>query len=102
MAKQFIQRHAPRCARRLLVALAAACLCAPCIPATLAAQQKTPLVFMTMTRRDYGDIYKGEDIEQVFPIRNDGDAPLEMDNKPLTGVAAPAIRLERASAFRAD
>jgi hypothetical protein len=85
-----------------LVALVAVYLCAPSIPATLAAPQKAPLVFMTMTRRDYGDIYKGEEIEQVFPIRNDGDAPLEMDNKPLTGVAAPAIRLERASAFRAD
>ena len=95
MAKRFIQRHAPRRARRLLVAFVAACLCAPCVPATPAAQQKTPLVFMMTTRRDFGDIYKGEDIEQVFPIRNDGDAPLEMDNKPLTGVTAPAIRLAR-------
>ncbi len=76
MAKQFIQRCTPRCARRLLAALVTACLCAPFIPATLAAQQKTSLVFMTMTRRDYGDIYKGEDLEQVFPIRNDGEAAL--------------------------
>ncbi|MFL6213249.1 MAG: hypothetical protein ACJ74J_05065 [Blastocatellia bacterium] len=102
MTKRFIQRRTPRCARQLLVVLITACLAAPCIPVTLAAQQKAPLVFMTMTRRDLGDIYKGEEIEQVFAVRNDGDAPLEMDNKPLTGQTAPITRPERAGAFRAD
>lgn len=102
MAKHFIQRRTPRRAHQLMVVLVAACLGVPCIPVTLAAPQKAPLVFMTMTRRDLGDIYKGEDIEQVFPVRNDGDAPLEMDNKPLTGQAAPGSRPARASAFRAD
>ncbi|HKP13404.1 MAG TPA: hypothetical protein VJZ91_14890 [Blastocatellia bacterium] len=98
MAKRFIQRRASKCARRLLAVLAVACLAAPLIPA---AQQKAPLVFMTLTRRDLGDVYQGEEIEQVFPVRNDGDAPLEMDNKRLTGQAAPPSRLERAGAFRA-
>ena len=101
MANRFIQRRRPRCARRLLAALAAAFLAAPLMPAAQAAQQKAPLVFMTMTRRDLGDIYKGEEIEQVFPVRNDGDAALEMDNKSLTGQGAPP-GLERAGAFRSD
>jgi hypothetical protein len=102
MAKQFTKRRAPRLARQLLIGLMAACLGAPSIPAALAAQQKAPLVFMMTTRRDLGDIYKGEEIELVFPVRNDGDATLEMDNKSLTGQAAPATHLERAGAFRAD
>jgi hypothetical protein len=102
MAKRFLHRRTPRCVHQLLIVLMAAGLAAPCVPVTLAAQQKAPLVFMTMTRRDFGDLYKGEEIEQVFAVRNDGEAPLEMDNKPLTGVAAPAIRLDHASAFRAD
>jgi hypothetical protein len=102
MAKRLTQRRAPAYARQLLIGLVAACLCAPCVQATLAAQQKAPLVFMMMTRRDLGDIYKGEDIELVFPVRNDGDATLEMDNKSLTGQAAPATRPERAGASRAS
>ena len=93
----------PKRARRLLVVLAATCLAAPFIPIALAAPQSAPLVFMTMTRRDFGDVFAGEDLEQVFSIRNDGDAPLEIDNKSLTGQSAPALpnRLAQAGAFQA-
>jgi len=59
---------------------------------------------MNMTRRDFGDVFAGEDLEQVFPVRNDGDAPLEMENKSLTGQAAPSMSkgLARAGAFQAS
>src|SRR5438067_13652529 len=102
MAKTSIHPPMPKRARRLLVVLAATCLAAPFIPIALAAPQSAPLVFMIMTRRDFGDVFVGEDLEQVFSIRNDGDAPLEIDNKALTGQAAPSLsnRLTRASAFQ--
>ena len=102
MAKTSIHPRLPKRARRLLVVLAATCLAAPFIPIALAAPQSAPLVFMTLTRRDFGDVFAGEDLEQVFSIRNDGDAPLEIDNKALTGQAAPSLsnRLARASAFQ--
>ncbi|MEN3331830.1 MAG: hypothetical protein V7641_1195 [Blastocatellia bacterium] len=90
-------------ARHLLVVLAATWLAAPFVPIVLAAPQSAPLVFMNLTRRDFGDVFAGEDIEQSFPVRNDGDAPLEIENKSLTGQAAPSRspRLMRASAFQA-
>src|SRR5436853_2117564 len=103
MAKTSIHPRMPKRARRLLVVLAATCLAAPFIPIALAAPQSAPLVFMTLTRRDFGDVFAGEDLEQVFSIRNDGDAPLELDHKALTGQAVPSLsnRLARASAFQA-
>jgi hypothetical protein len=103
MAKTFNHPRTPKRARPLLVVLAATCLAAPLVSIALAAPQKAPLVFMNLTRRDFGDVFAGEEIEQVFPVRNDGDAPLEMDNKPLTGqaVPSPTNRLVRANAFQA-
>jgi hypothetical protein len=102
MAKISIHRRTPKRARHLLVVLAA-CLAAPFVPIALAATQSAPLVFMNLTRRDFGDVFAGEDIEQVFSVRNDGDAPLEIENKSLTGQSAPSLpnRLARASAFQA-
>ena len=92
----------PRRARRLLLSLAAACLAAPLMSIALAAPPSAPLVYMTQTQRDFGDVFAGEELEQVFSVRNDGDAALEMENKPLTGRSAPsANRLRRASAGRA-
>jgi hypothetical protein len=103
MAKTHIHPRASAGARRLLVILTAACLAAPFIPVARATGQKTSLVFMNLTRRDFGDVFAGEELEQVFPVRNDGDAPLEMAQKPLTGWAVPEssnVPL-RASAFYA-
>jgi hypothetical protein len=90
-------------ARLLLIISAAICVAAPLVSIALARPPGAPLVFMNMTRRDFGDVFAGEEIEQVFPVRNDGDAPLEMDNKSLTGQAAPSRlnRLAQASALQA-
>src|SRR5689334_2040169 len=101
MAKTSIHPCAPKPARLLLLVLAAG-LAVPPVSSALATPQSAPLVFMNMTRRDFGDLFAGEEIEQVFPIRNDGDAPLEMENKSLTGQAAPAFSDWRASAFQAS
>ena len=69
------------------------------MPVALAAVPSAPFVYMSMTRRDFGDVFAGEEIEQTFAVRNDGDAPLEMQQKSLTGQAAPMTQLMRAAAF---
>jgi hypothetical protein len=98
-----IHLRTSRRARRQLLILVATCLAAPLMPLALATPPSAPLVYMTQTRRDFGDVFAGEELEQVFPVRNDGDAALEMEHKPLTGRSAPAPsnRLLRASARQA-
>lgn len=91
MARTHIHLRAPKRARRRSVVLAAVLLALPFVPLALAKPEKAPLVFMNLTRRDFGDVFAGEELEQVFPVRNDGDAPLEMDRK-LVGGLSPAPR----------
>lgn len=102
MTKKSIHPRTLEGARRLLVGLAVTALATPLIPAARATPESAPLVYMTTTRRDFGELFAGEVIDQSFPIRNDGDAPLEMEEKPLTGGLAPppSERLLRAGAFQ--
>jgi hypothetical protein len=99
MAKTSIYPRTQAVARRLLILFAALCLAVPLIPPALAAVPSAPFVYMSMTRRDFGDVFAGEEIEQSFAVRNDGDAPLEMQQKSLTGQAAPITEWMRAAAF---
>src|SRR3982751_1950547 len=99
MAKTSIHLCTPAGAHRLLIIFAALCLAVTLMPVALAARPSAPFVYMSMTRRDFGDVFAGEDIEQVFTVRNDGDAPLEMQQKSLTGQAAPVTQLMRAAVF---
>ena len=99
MAKTSIHPRTQAVARRLLILFVALCLAVPLMPAALAAGPSAPFVYMSMTRRDFGDVFAGEEIEQTFAVRNDGDAPLEMQQKSLTGQAAPATELMRAAVF---
>lgn len=103
MAKILNYSRTLDCARRLLVVWAMACLAAPTLCLAQAAPRSTPLVYMGLTRRDFGDVFAGETLEQVFPVRNDGNGTLEMEEKVLTGQSAPAPSsgLVRAGAFRA-
>src|ERR1044071_2349364 len=99
MAKIMISLRTSRRVRRRLLILAATCLAAPLMSLALAMPPSAPLVYMTQTQRDFGDVFAGEELEQIFPVRNDGDAALEMEHKPLTGQSAPpSNRLVRASA----
>lgn len=98
MANRLIHPHA-LVSVRFVIIFAAVCLAAPPVRLALAAPSAAPLVYMPLARRDFGDIFAGEELEQAFLVRNDGDAPLEMDNKPLTGQAAPPPPQLRAAAF---
>ena len=82
-----------------LIIFAVVCLATPLMPLALAAPPSAPLVYMSLTRRDFGDVFAGEELEQAFLVRNDGDAPLEMEQQSLTGQAAPSSPQLRAVAF---
>ncbi len=84
---------------RLLILFAALCLAAPPVRLVLASEPAAPLVYLPLTERNFGDVFAGEELEQAFLVRNDGDATLEMEQKPLTGQAAPSHPQLQAAAF---
>lgn len=45
---------------------------------------------MGATRRDFGDVFAGEELEQNFPVRNVGTKPLELAEKTTLGMRPPA------------
>ena len=55
---------------------------------------------MDTTKRDFGDVFAGEELEQIFLVRNAGTKPLELSQKSTltTGVAAPRPAAVLASA----
>ncbi len=40
---------------------------------------------MGSTRRDFGEVFAGEELEQNFPVRNNGSKPLELVQKSTLG-----------------
>jgi hypothetical protein len=56
--------------------------------ATPVTQAAGPQVVMGLTRRDFGDVFAGEELEQNFPVRNAGTTPLELSEKSTLGVRA--------------
>ncbi|PYT08277.1 MAG: hypothetical protein DMF60_05140 [Acidobacteria bacterium] len=45
-----------------------------------------PEVVITTTRRDFGDVFAGEELEAAFGVRNAGTAPLELAQKSSLGM----------------
>lgn len=44
-----------------------------------------PEVVIGPTKRDFGDVFSGEELEQNFPVRNNGTKPLELSQRSLLG-----------------
>ena len=44
-----------------------------------------PEVVMASTKRDFGDVFAGEELEQIFPVRNTGTKALELAQKSTLG-----------------
>ena len=44
-----------------------------------------PEVVIGPTKRDFGDVFSGEELEQNFPVRNNGTKPLELAQRSLLG-----------------
>jgi hypothetical protein len=59
----------------------------------------SPELVIDSTRRDFGDVFVGEELDQIFTVRNVGTAPLELANKTLAArsSAASPVELIRAS-----
>ena len=57
-----------------------------------------PEVVMASTKRDFGDVFAGEELEQNFPIRNVGTKPLELERKSAlgSGPASPGYTVRAA------
>jgi len=49
-----------------------------------------PEVSMALTRRDFGDVFAGKELEQNFPVRNTGTKPLELERKSMLGARSTA------------
>ncbi|HKS41445.1 MAG TPA: hypothetical protein VJX74_12600 [Blastocatellia bacterium] len=57
------------------------------------AQTRAPELVIESTKRDFGDVFAGEELVQVFPIRNTGSIPLELAEKSTTtGLRLPSSR----------
>jgi hypothetical protein len=44
-----------------------------------------PEVAIDSTKRDFGDVFAGEELEQNFPVRNVGNKPLELERRSTLG-----------------
>ena len=49
-----------------------------------------PEVVMESTKRDFGDVFAGEELEQNFPVRNAGNKPLELSRRSMLGALSTA------------
>ena len=61
------------------------------------AQKKSaasPQLVIDSTRRDFGEVFVGEELSHVFTVRNVGTAPLELANKSLTSESSTASPAE--------
>ena len=57
---------------------------------------------MTTTRRDYGDVFAGEEIEAAFVVNNAGSAPLELAQKSSLATRPAEPGYPVAAAWRAN
>lgn len=53
------------------------------------AQTGAPAFTIDSTRRNFGDVFIGEELEQVFTVRNTGQKPLELSEKSVTTGSIP-------------
>ena len=57
------------------------------------AQTRVPEFVIDGTKRDFGDVFVGEELVQVFTVRNAGSAPLELaERSTTTGSNLPLSR----------
>jgi hypothetical protein len=69
-------------------------------PASIARPADGPEVIIDSTKRDFGDVFAGEELEQSFPIRNAGNKPLELAQKSNLGTRSTSPIYPRAAVWR--
>lgn len=55
-------------------------------------QADGPVLVINMTKRDFGEVFAGEELEQSFLLRNDGTKPLELSQKSTLSSRAAGRR----------
>jgi hypothetical protein len=74
-----------RLAARVLTVVAGIALLAAASSASSPRESAaSPELVIESTRRDFGEVFIGEELNQVFTFRNAGTAPLELTFKTLT------------------
>jgi hypothetical protein len=68
------------------------------LPALSAPRPDGPEVVIGPTRRDFGDVFAGEELEQNFPVRNVGNKPLELAQRSTLGTRAKSSTLQISTA----
>ena len=71
----------------LLVTLMAAAA----IAATAQGGKPLPVFEIDKTEHNFGDVFLGEDLIQVFSVRNQGAAPLELSDNPILLTGSPKV-----------
>ena len=61
--------------------------------------QDAPAVVMDTTTRNFGDVFAGEELEQIFLVRNAGTKPLELAQKSTLSAVPVAPRYAIAAAL---
>lgn len=77
-------RRAPLCAALLIIAGALGAQAQDPAPDVTTTPTGTPRMFVEESDHNYGRILKGDLVEHVFIIRNDGDAPLLIEKVQAT------------------
>jgi hypothetical protein len=73
----------------LLLIIAMLSLCGSVTPTSNAQTPADgPEVRMNSTRRDFGDVFAGEELEQNFQVLNAGTKPLELERKSTLGTGS--------------
>jgi hypothetical protein len=55
---------------------------------------------MASTKRDFGDVFAGEELEQNFPVRNIGNKPLELATRSILGARPNSPGYLKAASWR--
>jgi hypothetical protein len=55
---------------------------------------------MGSTKRDFGEVFAGEELEQNFPVQNSGNKPLELALKSTLGAQPNSPGSARAASWR--
>lgn len=66
----------------------------PCLQANAHPAPDGPEVVIGSTRRDFGDVFSGEELEQNFPVRNVGNKPLELAQRSTLGTRVKSSTLQ--------
>jgi hypothetical protein len=67
----------------LVIVAGMALLTAPSSASPVVGSNASPELVIDATRRDFGEVFVGEELDQIFTVRNVGTAPLELANKTL-------------------